>query len=224
MRQAILPVNAIPMSHEAVKSRREATRTEQHTMDLSSLSDGELLASFLNGNERAFAELYSRRHLEIYRFILNYVHGDEDLASDMFQETFIKVHNHAHTLLERDNVRSWMYTIARNNCLNCLKRLKRQVRLGAQHENGQDEDQLAPDEALDRSAMHQALDRAIQALPANQREAVILREFEGMSYAEIAEATHTNIGVIRQRLWRAKQTLRTVLAERFENRPAGESE
>lgn len=193
-------------------------------MDLPSLTDGALLASFLNGNERAFAELYTRRHLEIYRFILNFVHGDEDIASDMFQETFIKVHDHAHTLQERENVRSWMYTIARNNCLNFLKRQKRQVRLGDQHENRQDEDQLAPDEALDRSSMHLALDTAIQALPENQREAVILREFEGMSYAEIAEATHTNIGVIRQRLWRAKQTLRTVLADRFEHRSVGESE
>ena len=193
-------------------------------MDLSSLTDGELLGSFLGGNERAFAELYKRRHLEIYRFILNFVHGDEDLASDMFQETFIKVHDHAHTLRDRGNVRSWMYTIARNNCINYLKRRKRQVPLDEQHENRRDEDQLTPDQALERSSMHQALDTAIGNLPENQREAVILREFEGMSYAEIAKATHTNIGVIRQRLWRAKQTLRTMLADRFEDRPAGESE
>jgi len=212
------------MSREAEGTRREAKRTAQHTMDLSSQSDGELLASFLSGSERAFAELYKRRHLEIYRFILNFVHGDEDLASDMFQETFIKVHDHAHTLRDGGNVRSWMYTIARNNCINCLKRRKRQVPLDEKHENRQDEDQLAPDEVLERNSMHRALDAAIEQLPENQREAVILREFEGLSYAEIAKATHTNIGIIRQRLWRAKQTLRTMLADRFENRPAGESE
>lgn len=211
------------MNRESVETHREAKRTVQHTTDLSSLSDGELLEAFLNGSERAFAELYKRRHLEIYRFILNFVHGDEDLASDMFQETFIKVHDHAHALRDGGNVRSWMYTIARNNCINCLNRRKRQVPLDEQHENRQDESQLTPYEALERNSMHQALDTAIEQLPENQREAVILREFEGLSYSEIADATHTNIGVIRQRLWRAKQTLRTMLADRFEDRPAGES-
>lgn len=187
----------------------------QHTVDLSSAADGELLLAFQSGNERAFAELYQRRHLEIYRFILHFLHGDEDMAADMFQETFIKVYKNAHTLRDSNTVRSWMYTIARNSCLNLLKRNGRQVRLNEQHETIVDDDFIAPDEALERSSMHEALDQAIKALPENQREAVILREFEGLSYSEIAEATHTNVGIIRQRLWRAKQSLRTALADRF---------
>lgn len=188
------------------------------------MDDGALLTAFTNGNEKAFAELYKRRHLEIYRFILNFVHGDEDLASDMFQETFIKVHDNAHTLRDCASVRSWMYTIARNNCLNILKRQRRQTRLDEQQEDHEDEDQLPPDVALERNDMYKALDLAISELPDNQREAVILREFEGLSYAEIAEATATNVGIIRQRLWRAKQSLRTMLADRFDDTPAGGSE
>jgi RNA polymerase sigma-70 factor (ECF subfamily) len=193
-------------------------------MDLSTMDDGDLLTAFTDGSEKAFAELYRRRHLEIYRFILRYVHGDEDLASDMFQDTFIKVHDYAHTLRDGNTVRSWMYTIARNNCLNALKRQNRQSRLDEEQFDRVDESGLPPDQELERNDMHRALDSAISQLPENQREAVILREFEGLSYAEIAEATRTNIGVIRQRLWRAKQSLRTMLADRFEDRPAGESE
>ncbi|PLX33021.1 MAG: hypothetical protein C0600_01190 [Ignavibacteria bacterium] len=195
--------------------KRSDADTVQHTVELSSATDGELLSAFQRGNERAYAELYRRRHLEIYRFILHFLHGDEDMAADMFQETFIKVYNNAHTLRDSNTVRSWMYTIARNSCLNVLKRHGRQVRLNEQHEMIVDESLMAPDEALEKSTMHEALDRAIKALPENQREAVILREFEGLSYTEIAEATHTNVGIIRQRLWRAKQSLRTALAARF---------
>lgn len=184
-------------------------------MDLTSLPDGALLERFVEGDARAFAELYRRRHLEIYRFILNFLHGDEDMASDIFQETFIKVHDHAHTLRESGTVRSWMYTIARNTCLNALKRQGRQVRLDDQHENLEDPDALLPDAAVERDTLHTALDEAIARLPDNQREAVLLREFEGFSYAEIARATDTNVGVVRQRLWRAKQSLRTMLADLF---------
>lgn len=178
-----------------------------------SRSDGELLAAFRDGDERGFVALYQRRHLEIYRYILRFVHGDEDLASDLFQETFIKIHEHAATLRSGDNVRSWMYAIARNNCLNHLKRQRRQVPLAEQHE--QIEDGEAPDELLHRGTLRGELDRAIRELPDNQREAILLREFEGLSYAEIAEATQTNIGIIRQRLWRAKQALRVMLSPYF---------
>ena len=176
-------------------------------------SDGELLAAFREGDEQGFVSLYRRRHLEIYRYILRFVHGDEDEASDLFQDTFIKIHEHAATLRNGENVRSWMYAIARNNCLNHIKRNRRQVPLDAQHE--QIADGEAPDELLHRGAMHGELDLAIQELPDNQREAILLREFEGLSYAEIAEATNTNIGIIRQRLWRAKQTLRMMLSPFF---------
>jgi RNA polymerase sigma-70 factor (ECF subfamily) len=192
----------------------------QHSRDLEPLSDGELLQVFQQGNDRAFVVLYRRRHLEIYRYILQFVKGDEAAASDIFQDTFIKIHEHAHTVRDDNNVRSWMYTIARNNSLNVLKRRQRQIRLSENHEGLEDGYTLTPDQQFDQSTLHAKLDEAIRLLPENQREAVLLREFEGLSYAQIADATDTNIGIIRQRLWRAKQTLRTMLAPFFEDGPA----
>ncbi len=186
-------------------------------MDLDPLSDGELLTAFQQGNERAFAVLYQRRHLEIYRYIVQFVHGDEAVASDIFQDTFIKIHEHAHTVRDENTIRSWMYTIARNTSLNHLKRQKRQIRLEDTHEALMDADSLPPDQQLDQNTIHAKLDEAIQLLPDNQREAVLLREFEGLSYADIADATNTNVGIIRQRLWRAKQSLRTMLAPFLED-------
>ncbi len=195
-------------------------------VDPDSLSDGELLSAFQQGNDRAFAALYQRRHLEIYRYILRYMQGDEAAASDIFQDTFIKIHEHAHTIRDGNNVRSWIYSIARNNSLNALKRMRRQVRLTENHDDLEDADTLPPDAKMQRDVLYQKLDEAIGLLPENQREAVLLREFEGLSYAEIATATETNVGIIRQRLWRAKQSLRSMLAPFFEdgNDPGKEEE
>ncbi|MBR9974997.1 MAG: sigma-70 family RNA polymerase sigma factor [Bacteroidetes bacterium] len=207
-REDTLPDNTGKSSNaNGTQSRAGTTAREDNR------SDGELLAAFRNGDERGFVALYQRRHLEIFRYILRFVHGDEDMASDLFQETFIKIHEHAATLRNGDNVRSWMYAIARNNCLNHIKRHRRQVPLSEQHE--QIENGEAPDELLHRDTLRGELDRAIHELPESQREAILLREFEGLSYAEIAEATHTNIGIIRQRLWRAKQALRVMLSPYF---------
>ncbi|MDT8324272.1 MAG: sigma-70 family RNA polymerase sigma factor [Bacteroidota bacterium] len=214
LQHVLQPVNQ-PVLRTSMRNMTGNDDAVQHTIDLSRLSDGAVLERFVQGDARAFAELYRRRHLEIYRFILNFLHGDEDMAADIFQETFIKVHDNAHTLRESGTVRSWMYTIARNTCLNILKRQGRQVRLDEQHENMEDSDALLPDEIYERDTLHAALDEAITQLPDNQREAVLLREFEGFSYAEIAQATDTNVGVVRQRLWRAKQSLRTMLADLF---------
>lgn len=189
--------------------------TRRSSDDTAKNEDAELLRAFTAGSEAAFVELYKRRHVEIYRFILQFLHGDEDMASDVFQDTFVKVHQHAHTLRDTSNVRAWMYAIARNNCLNLIKRNGRQVRLDEEHADIEDIDMPLPDVVYERDHLRSELDRAIAALPENQREAVVLREYEGMSYQEIAEATRTNVGVVRQRLWRAKQSLRNKLAVFF---------
>ena len=218
MREAILPAEntCLTRPETAVPRGRAAAAAQQYTA-LETLPDSGLLLAFQKGDEQAFSILYKRRHLEIYRYILRFVRGDEAMASDLFQETFIKIHGHAHTLRSEDNVRSWMYTIAKNNCLNHIKRQRRQVPLSDQHDLIEDTDALPPDVLMHNGALHARLDEAIQDLPENQREAIILREFEGLTYAEIAEATQTNIGVIRQRLWRAKQSLRTMLSPFFED-------
>ncbi len=216
MHNAVLPAEElIDATNHLAASRAQSLSTEQQNLE--SLPDGALLTAFQQGNERAFVALYERRHLEIYRYILQFVHGDNDMASDIFQDTFIKIHGHAQSLRDEHNVRAWMYAIARNNCLNQIKRGHRQVSLTDQHEALECRDQLLPDAQLHQDLLSSKLDEAIRTLPENQREAVILREFEGLSYTEIADATRTNVGVIRQRLFRAKQALRTKLAPFFED-------
>lgn len=224
LHNAVLPAEELMNAGNTfLTPRSPSASTEQKNLE--SLSDGSLLTAFQQGDVRAFVALYQRRHLEIYRYILQFMHGDEEMAFDIFQDTFIKIHGNAQSLRDEHNVRAWMYAIARNNCLNETKRGHRHVALSEQHEALDAGDQLLPDALLHHDELSHRLDEAIRLLPANQREAVILREYEGFSYAEIADATRTSVGVIRQRLFRAKQSLRAMLAPFFEDdAPRGKEE
>ncbi len=182
------------------------------------MSDGDLLVAFTEGNDAAFAELYQRRRLEVYRYILSLTRGDTDLAHDMFQDTFIKIWEHADTLRDRNNVRGWMFSIARNRCISHFRKSAKLVPFDDDHDDIMDSALPSPDEAMETLEMYTAVDEALASLPDTQRDAMVLREFKGHSYAEIARMTETNIGIVRQRLWRAKQTLRNLLSSRFGDR------
>lgn len=201
------------------------TAAVRHTNVPEPLTDGELLSLFQHGDEQAFAELYRRRSQDLYRYILRFVKGDAAMAADVFQDTFVIVYEQAHAVRNMDAARAWMYTIARNNCLAALKRSGKQTPLTEEHLNIIDTENPLPDVTTHRHALMAQLELAVQHLPLNQREAVILHDFEGLQYAEIAEVTGTNIGIVRQRLWRAKQALRIALAPFMSaNKNPGESE
>jgi RNA polymerase sigma-70 factor (ECF subfamily) len=185
-------------------------------------TDGELLKRFQQGDEQAFAELYQRRGQNLYRFILRFVRGDTALAADVFQDTFITVYEQAGMVRNPDAVRAWIYTIARCNCLAKLKHGNRQIPLTAEHNEIIDTQTPLPDAETHQLLLNAQLEHVVHMLPPNQREAVILHDFEGLSYAEVAEVTGTNIGVVRQRLWRAKQSLRIALAPFMSRKPLPE--
>ncbi len=192
-------------------------------MQLNKMNDGDLLAAFTEGNDKAFAEFYQRRRHEVYRYILSLTRGDTDLAHDMFQDTFIKIYEHAETLRDGSNIRGWICTIARNCCISHFRRSMRQVPFDDDRDDIIDSTLPSPDEALETFEMYTAVDEAIALLPDTQRDALLLREFKGHSYAEIARMTGTNINVVSQRLWRAKQTLRNLLFSRFGNQSGDHS-
>lgn len=219
MRDAVLPVEFQLDSPESTGDAASVEAAAQHAMKRTAMEDDELLASFAGGDEEAFAELYRRLRIDIYRYVLSLTRGNADLAHDVYQETFLKVYEHAHALRNFDNVRGWIFTIARNCCLSHFRRDKRHVHFEMEEAALVDDSLLQPDEALEALDMHNALDQAIACLPDTQRNALILRVFENHSYAEIATKTHTNIGIVRQRLWRAKQSLRSMLAPRFDDGP-----
>jgi RNA polymerase sigma-70 factor (ECF subfamily) len=175
-------------------------------------SDLELLTAFRSGDDRAFAEFYTRYKSEIYTFCLRMLGGDSAEAGDAFQETFIKVYEKIESFRYGENVRGWLYMIARNVALN-VYRSKRPEETIEFHQNLQsNERRLSPDFAGEQNSLRLALEEAIAKLPIEFREPFILREFDGLAYPEIAEITGTSMTITKVRIHRAKQRLRKMLA------------
>ncbi|MEI8135195.1 MAG: sigma-70 family RNA polymerase sigma factor [bacterium] len=200
---------AVRSGRSAEIARPDATKTAKKK---GVRSDRELLTAFCSGEERAFAELYTRYKSEIYTFCLRMLGGDSAEAGDAFQETFIKVYEKRDTFRYGENVRGWLYMIARNVALN-VYRSKRPEETIEFHQHLQStERSLSPEFLGEQNSLREALEEAISKLPIEFREPFILREFDGLGYQEIADVTGTTISIVKVRIHRAKGRLRKMLA------------
>ncbi len=191
---------------------------------LASASDHELLRVTATAakdrvlSDHAFAELYRRHKADIYTYCLRMMGRDEERAKDLFQEVFIRAYERAAQFRSEvnsdgteGNVRGWLYTIARNLCLNAL-RTRRPVDSIELHPTLANQDRsLAPEYDEEQHFLRERIESAVAALPVEFREAFVLREFDGFSYAHIARMTGTSLSVTKVRIWRAKERLRTLL-------------
>jgi RNA polymerase sigma-70 factor (ECF subfamily) len=182
-------------------------------------TDSELVRTMLSGDKEAFAELYSRRQSEVYRFALHMT-GAPDLAEDVTQEVFMVLMREGNSYDEtRGSVNAFLLGIARNYVLRRLKQERSFVMLGES-----DNEEVAAStkatsansqlDTLARNEEIRSLQRAVLSLPAHYREVLVLCELQDMSYAEAAGVLGCAVGTVRSRLHRA----RTMLIEKL--RPA----
>lgn len=157
---------------------------------------------------RRFDDLYASYDRRVLAYCL-YVTSDRDLAHDVFQEVFVKAYQALHTLRDSDKEANWLFRIARNECLNALKSRQRSDRRNIPLDRAPE---LAGgiDGIMNRDA-HAHLHRAIEQLPHDYREALLLAEFEGFSLKEIAEITGATLSNVKVRIHRAKQKLHAIL-------------
>jgi RNA polymerase sigma-70 factor (ECF subfamily) len=178
--------------------------------------DAELAEQAARGDAAAFSELYQRYRDRVYGFAYRMV-GAQVVAEDVTQEAFL-------ALIEcpgryqpgRGSMLTFLCAVARNHTMNYLRRNKRLVeddfdQLVRSGESGGDD---APDplSVLLDEELTAEVNEAISALPHLQREVIILREIEELSYEEIATATGVEVNVIKARLHRARQSLMRRLA------------
>lgn len=168
-------------------------------------NDPELLDALENlrkGSAEAFHLLYNKYHHNIYRFCLKML-GDTAMAKDAFQEVFIKVYENRKSF-HGSNFSSWLYTIARNTCINAIRNKKGHESFDEIYHG----EMRAPDGDI---AMKDFIDNAIESLPVTLRESLILREYEDCSYHEIAEILDIDLSLAKVRVHRARLLLRKLL-------------
>lgn len=167
------------------------------------------MARYAQGDIDAFEELYARYEGALYGFCLRYL-GDPDGAADAFQEVFKRVVDTREAYEPRGRFRSWIFTIARRVCTDSLRQARSAAPLEAA--TAARPEALASEPRFEERVVHRdELQRLLAPLPEEQRQALLLSKYEGFSYAEIAEITGSTEAAVKQKVYRAIQTVRAVL-------------
>ncbi len=173
------------------------------------------------GNERAFEAIVRMYEVRVYSYAYHLLGNRED-AQEISQETFIKLWNALPDFREEASLSTYLLRIVKNACLDFLRKKKEAVlplnelsSEGEEYDRGLTDDnpEHNPAEAFARKEQIETVRRAIAALPDDAREILVLREFQNLTYAEIAAILELEEGTVRSRLNRARIKLKKILEE-----------
>jgi RNA polymerase sigma-70 factor (ECF subfamily) len=193
-------------------------------------NDGDLrmVERTLAGDARAFELLVIKYQRRIQRLIARMVR-DVDLVEDIAQETFIRAYRALHQFRGDAQFYTWLYRIAVNTAKKFLLELKRDPLLTDSARKSDDDDdetsrsenelreETTPESVLAAKEIAAMVNAALQALPDDLRQAVTLREIEGLTYEEIAQVMECPIGTVRSRIFRAREAISHKIKPLLEN-------
>ncbi|MBQ6465148.1 MAG: sigma-70 family RNA polymerase sigma factor [Oscillospiraceae bacterium] len=172
------------------------------------------IRQILNGDVNAFEGLVTAYEKNAYNLALRML-GDPQDAEDVTQEAFLKAYQSLSSFRLDSRFSVWLYRIVSNLCLDQLRRRQRRPEqsLTVENDEGEEAQQDVPDEnfspeaLLERKLTREAVRRGLDALPDEQRQILLLRELEGMSYEEIGQALSLEPGTVKSRIFRARKRL-----------------
>lgn len=179
------------------------------SMPSGAAADAALLDRARTGDTGAFEELVRRYRNDVFALSYHFLRNREE-AWDTSQEVFIKAYHSLRNFRGDSSFKTWLLRITANHCKDHFKKRKLDTvpldeRLdtpGLPHN---------PREALESAELGAAIEKAIAQLPPKHRTAFVLREFEGMSYQDMAEVMQCNVGTVMSRLHHARQKLQSAL-------------
>jgi len=187
-------------------------------------SDKSLIDAHRKGDKTAFAELLRRYGDSVLGYLMRMT-GSRERAEDLFQETFKRVHEKAHTL-RGNRFKPWLFTIATNVAIDGMRRRKR-LQVVSLNQNldcaeGRCEElgavavadnRYEPSQKAIMAEQKEQVRQAVESLPANQRATLVLAYYQQLSYQEVAEALGCSIGTVKAQMYRALKTLAQRLPE-----------
>jgi RNA polymerase sigma-70 factor (ECF subfamily) len=198
-------------------------RTQAQKVQSDAVSDGTLVTRTLSGDQSAFELLVQRYNSQLFNFICHLL-GDYDQACDVSQQVFLQLYISMPTLRTGEPLKAWLFQVARNRCLDELRR-KRSIHFSELDASHDDDDlspldimpdtQPLPDEMAERSDLQQALRGAIDALPPKFRSVVLLRYAGQLSFSEIGKTLSMPEATAKTYFQRARPLLRTAMASHW---------
>lgn len=184
------------------------------------VSDKELISSYLNGEETSLEKLIRRHKRKVYAYIMMVV-KDDQLADDLFQDTFIKVINtiRSGSYKEEGKFIQWVMRIAHNLIIDHFRKEKRIPVFDKRKDSGDIFERIritdpSVEEAMITDQIHQDVRALIELLPADQKQVLIMRHYYNMSFKDIAEATEVSINTALGRMRYALINLRKLIREK----------
>jgi len=168
----------------------------------------------LDGDLSAFEELVAAYEKQVYNLALRMTDNPQD-AEDMAQEAFLKAYRNLSQYRGESKFSVWLYRIVSNVCLDYLRAQKRRsaTSLSVEDEDGEETQLDLPDESgspeqlLERKLTREAVQRGLQSLGEEQRQILLLREIQGLSYEEIGLVLQLEPGTVKSRIFRARKKL-----------------
>jgi RNA polymerase sigma-70 factor (ECF subfamily) len=201
-------------------AQRASTRT--HGADL---DDRDLVTAVRRGDRDAFRMLFERYHRRAYALAFGVVRHPDD-ALDVVQDAFIKAHKYLDRFEGNSSFYTWLYRIVMNLAIDHLRKHRRvkPVELDETKLEGDGDDPLLPrilggnpGRALMDKQIRARIDQALDELSENHRAVLVMRELEGLSYEEMAQAMDCSKGTIMSRLFHARRNMQKRLLDLIEN-------
>ena len=188
--------------------------------DVSQLTDEDLLVSLRSGHSDSLGVLVARWEAPLFRFVSRMVDRPDD-ARDVCQETFLRILDKAEAFRDGARFSTWMYQIALNLCRDQTRRKRRWGRLMMEppavasetpREHAAPETEVtSPTLALEQTQRRSAVRRALAVLPQDQREVLLLKEYEGLKFREIADVLGVPESTVKSRMYAGLDAMRTSL-------------
>lgn len=177
----------------------------------------ELVRAAAKGNTLAFEELVRLHEKKVYALALRMCGNSED-AADVAQEAFLSAWRGLPSFRGEAGFSTWLYRLTSNAAIDQLRKGKRQ-REEASLDDGDlpldvPDRQPGPQEAVESAELQRAVADGLRELSEDHRQILLLREYQGLSYDEIAQALEVDLGTVKSRISRARRALRKILLER----------
>ena len=179
------------------------------------MNERELILLLQEGNEAAFETLVRQYEKKVYTLCRRMCASDED-AQEAAQDAFLAVWRSIGSFRQESSFSTWLYRLATNACIDLLRRNKRNGAGGVSLDDEETvlelvDDAPLPQQELEHKETQRMIREGLAALPDDYRSILLLREAEGLSYAEIAQVTQLELGTVKSRINRARALLRNYL-------------
>lgn len=177
-----------------------------------------------SGDIEAFEEMLTMYQKLIYNICYRMFNNKED-AEDLTQDVFVKVYNKINSFNEKTSFKSWICTIATNTCIDELRKRKNKTTVSIDKNIETDDGELkidvvsnekTPEEAVVKNEEAHMLENALLELNIEDREIIVLRDIQGLSYDEISEIKNIKLGTVKSKLARARLKLQKILKNNME--------